>query len=532
MGFIIPTLISIALGIFSTTVMSYISMATPIGPWIAPTLVLCGLILFRIFGHVHNTKTVSLTTASGSVGGILATACGFSFPTLYFVDPMTFNSWMATPWYFAAVLGSLSLAAGLLGILIANVCEQSLIVEQHYEFPIGQLVYKMIAASNQTRKTVQLILGIVSATVFSIAQDGLVFFRGFIPHSITLVSAHAFSIFSIPQLKLDLWPFFWAIGFVTGHVIAIPLFVGAISKIFILDSLNKLFFPIISNTDFVLAFGSGMVLSGAIMSFMVSPRKIRKTFSQFKNSFSMNNTLLSVASKSLLIEGLLVFAVVCTFLTYFKFSLLNQVYLIIGTVICTYQIVVIAGKMGLAPLGRFATFIMVPGMLIFPLSMTQIVIIATFVEVSGGVAADILFGRKMAHLGAISLAQMRRYQYLGLLVSAASVGIIFWLLINHFTLGSEQLFAQRAQARQLLISVQEFNYIVLGLGFLFGFVLKFMRLNPLLVLGGLLMPLNITIGLVIGGMATLLVKDKEEYFPFWSGVFAANSLWMVFQALR
>ena len=77
-----------------------------------------------------------------------------------------------------------------------------------------------------------------------------------------------------------------------------------------------------------------------------------------------------------------------------------------------------------------------------------------------------------------------------------------------------------------------FNYIVLGLGFLFGFVLKRVRLNPLLVLGGLLMPLNITIGLVIGGMATLLVKDKEEYFPFWSGVFAANSLWMVFQALR
>ena len=53
-----------------------------------------------------------------------------------------------------------------------------------------------------------------------------------------------------------------------------------------------------------------------------------------------------------------------------------------------------------------------------------------------------------------------------------------------------------------------------------------------MVLGGLLMPLNITIGLVIGGLATLFVKDKEEYFPFWSGVFAANSLWMIFQALR
>ena len=272
--------------------------------------------------------------------------------------------------------------------------------------------------------------------LISIAQDDL-FFRGVIFHSVILLSAHAFSIFSVPQLKLDLWPFFWAIGFVTGHVIAIPLFVGALSKILILDPLNKLFFLSISQTDFVLAFGSGMVLSGAIMSFMISPRKLTKSFIKWKNNFLHTNRS-ALCVPSTLIECALVLGVVCLFLTYFKFSLLSQIYLIIGTAICTYQIIVIAGKMGLAPLGRLATFIMVPGMLIFPLSMTQIVIIATFVEISGGVAADILFGRKMAHLGACSLRQLRAYQYLGLLVSSACIGIIFWLLINHFHLGSEQ----------------------------------------------------------------------------------------------
>jgi len=133
-----------------------------------------------------------------------------------------------------------------------------------------------------------------------------------------------------------------------------------------------------------------------------------------------------------------------------------QIYLIVLTLIYTYQIVTIAGKIGLALLGRFATFVMVPAMFLFNVDAVQLVFIATFVEVCGGVATDILFGRKMARLSSIDQAQIKRYQYLGLVVSALSVGVIFWLLINQLHLGSSQLFAQRAQARQLLIHAKHF----------------------------------------------------------------------------
>ena len=169
---------------------------------------------------------------------------------------------------------------------------------------------------------------------------------------------------------------------------------------------------------------------------------------------------------------------------------------------------------------------------IFNLDYVHIVIIATFVEICGGVAADILFGRKIAQLASIDPLHIRLYQILGLIVSAVSIGLVFWLLITQFGLGSDQLFAQRAQARALLVNAKTFNYWVLALGVLFSFVLKKAKINPMLVLGGLLMPLNITIGLVLSGLSTLLVQEKEDYFPFWSGVFAANSLWMLVQALR
>ena len=126
---------------------------------------------------------------------------------------------------------------------------------------------------------------------------------------------------------------------------------------------------------------------------------------------------------------------------------------------------------------------------------------------------------------------MRRYQLLGLLISSISIGIIFWFLINHFGLGSSELFAYRAQSRQLLIQAQQFDYTVVLIGALFGLLLQQINLNPMLVLGGLLMPLDITFGLVIGGLLAMVVRDKEAWYPLWSGVFASNSIIMLLRAI-
>jgi hypothetical protein len=220
-----------------------------------------------------------------------------------------------------------------------------------------------------------------------------------------------------------------------------------------------------------------------------------------------------------------------TFLSYFAFPWYVQLYIIICSAITTYQIAAIAGRIGLALLGRFATFVMVPAMIIFNLNYVHLVFIATFVEMSGGIAADVLFGRKLAQLSDFSRAHMRQYQLLGLFVASVSIGIIFWLLINHFGLGSPELFAYRAQSRQLLIQAQQFDYGVLILGALFGMVLQALKLNPMLVLGGLLMPLDMTLGLVFGGLLAYLASDKESWYPLWSGVFAGNSLCMLYKAI-
>lgn len=528
--------LSILLSIFSTAVMAYISMATPIGPWIAPTLVLLAIICMKLCRVSKQVDAlIAYVTVAGSVGGILATAFGFSFPALYFLNASFFNTWMSNPYLFCFQISIFGLLAGWFGIFIANTLEQKLIVQEQLAFPIGQLVQKMIAAHANARKAYELIAGFISTAFFCVLQDGTRFFKGIIAKSIPLFPTKTISVISFPALVFDLWPLLWAIGFVTGHVVALPLLVGAGVKFLFMEPVNKLFFPGLPAMDFVLAFCGGLVLSGTVLGFADTPKTIYKTIKRwwFGSATQQRSSFSSFFFDNHyhLVEFSLLLICLLSFFKYLDFSYTVQCYLIVCTWMCTYQMVVVAGKIGLAQLGRYATFVMVPAMFLFSLTYQQLILIATFVEVTGGVATDILFGRKLGHEAHLSLRKVRFYQYFGLFCSCACLGIILWLLINHFTLGSTELFAYKAQSRALLINVQYFDYKALIVGFMAGLVLKYMKMNPALVLGGLLMPINISLGLIVGGLLSYVCKDKEEWYPFWSGVFASNSLWMLLKTI-
>jgi len=530
MSFLI-VLLSIVLSIFSTAVMSYISMATPIGPWIAPTLVLLAMLVVRLCyrGRDYEQEVV-LATFSGSIGGILATSFGFSFPTLYFLDPVLFGTWMSNPLFFMSVMSGIALAAGGFGFWIANILEDRLIVHEQLDFPISQLVHKMVAAQKSMRKAAELMAGFIGTMVFCVLQDGLGAVRSIVPKACTLISPCAYGILQVPLISLDLWPMLWAIGFVTGHVIAIPLLVGACSRIFIIDTMRNGLYPDAGPMEFILAFASGMIVAGTLFGFLKTPQVLWNSMRQFLMQKTSDKGVAMITKRALMQLGVLMLCCVGLF-TYFKFSFLLQLYIILFTFACTYEIANQTGKIGLARLGMFATFVMVPAMLLFNVNFLQITLIATFVEVCGGVAADVLFGRKMVPLMQIPRETMQRYQLLGLITSSLCVGGIFWLLINQFGLGTAELFAQKAKNRELLVAIKQFDWRIVLMGFGYGYLLRRAHVNPSLVLGGILMPINVSLGLIIGGLATYLVKDKEEWYPFWSGVFASNSLWMLFRSI-
>lgn len=544
---ILATIFVTILSSFSVVVMSYVAMATPLGPWIEPTVVLCIAIMLKLMAWCGmrglsvqtdrglRLRTAALVTAGSSVGGIVATGMGFSFPTLYFLDPKLFQSWMQQPFYFAAVVSGLAVVGSMFGFWIANVLEEQLLVEQRLMFPIGQLAYRMILAQNQARKAAELAVGFAGTILFCIGQ-----FLTLIPRGLTILAAHSFRLFQVPLVRFDFFPMYLAIGFVTGHMIAMPLLVGALSKIFVVDLLNHLLFPGVPAGEFMLAFCSGLIVVSTLVGLSQAPKSFWETISRliFSGPFvKSEQTADGQTNRQYALTdwhnylGLVTALSITAFFWYFGFPVWVLVYLVLFTFICVYQVVYIAGRIGLAQLGRFATFVMLPAMFLFSLNLVQIVLIATFVEVAAGVAADTLFGLKLGQLAGVPRETVKRYQIWGLVVSALVIGLIFWALVHKFGLGSPELFAQRAQTRALLINITKFNSWAIVLGALFAYLLTLTKINPMLALSGLLMPINMSLGLIAGGVGALLIKQKEEWYPFWSGVFAAHSIWMVISAL-
>jgi hypothetical protein len=630
---------AIILSIFSTAVMAYIALAASIGPWIETTLVLCSMCLFQMalskISANEYLHSVGLTTAAGGIGGILATGLAFSLPTLYFLSPSLFQSWMKDPLFFASVVTCFCFSAGSFGLLMANLFEHKFLVQQQMKFPIGELVYNAIAAPGQLYKALQLALGFFGTQLLLWWYKMSAFNPSFM-----LCNRFSWSIITLPALivPLDQVPMYLAVGFVTGHVIAVPLIVGFLAKVLCLDplfylythadnALHKFIFSSfanvhLTNTEFTLAFCSGMVLFGSCVGFIDLFKSWYSKAQQFiKNSkqravhenrfsayawvqafialavtgfflwyytFSLTQQIFLISLVALCIYVMVAFALrigvisswgffptvrlvnvggllnlligkmhsffnqydnyghkkvpwiqlcfvlMCNmiFLYWFKFTFVQQLYLLVFSAVCIYQMLIIAGRMGIIPLGRFATFVMVPGMFLFNFDFVQVTLVAAFVEIAGGVAGDALFGRKLALLAKINHTKIVSYQWLGLIICSLSIGIIFWLFIHTLGVGPESVLpATKAASRALLIAFKSFDWYVLAMGFVFGYLLTYVKVNPALLLGGILMPPSISVMLIAGGLLTYITKNKEQYYPFLSGVSAGNSIWMLAEIL-
>lgn len=543
---------SIIITIFSVIVLAYISMATMIGPWIAPTIVLIAGIFLKYKRHLspkEKQQDLALIQTVGSVGGIVATSVGFTLPTLYFLDRTQFEILLSQPLYFCSIIGAICLVAGGLGIILGRTFCKKFLVTDKLEFPVSHMIHKTITSQSDGSQTKQLLAGLSFSSIICFLRDGLKI--GSYLKIPNIIPAREFFLFpSLLQNKFSLliMPMLWSIGFISGTAIALPLLVGMISKYLVLSPLNNhslyipfKLFPVLDKMQFSMAFCSGLILAGVVPTILKYPKIIWNTikkssgysyahrFSSLKNIFiKFTHAPLKIVSN---FQALIILTLTTILFLYFGFPVISLLLMLPLTIVSAYNISFISGKIGLAQIGRFTTFVMLPTLLLFKLTPLQITILCVFVSVSITVATDLLFDYKIGELCEIEQKKITRYQWLGVIITALTIGACLWLLFNNLQLGSAELFAQRGKARALLIQSLSLNWTVLLLGFFYGLILRKLRINPTMVFGGILMPNSLTIGLVIGALGTLLSKNKKELFPFFSGIFAAESAWMVLRIL-
>ncbi len=557
--------------VLSVAILSYISMATMLGPWIAPTLVLLGSLFIkfkRTDGSVQKMRrNILLAQAIGAGGGIIAVGIGFSVPILYFLDPYTFNNWIQNACYFCTMASAICFAAGSYGILLGRNFAHNFIVTKKLPFPVSKLTYSVISSQEQTQQLKQLLGGTISTVIFSFLRDGAGKIAGVLPRTI-----YFFKSFVGDSLALALWPTLWSMGFVVGLPIVMPLVVGMISKHLVLYPLNHhaeflpfaLFQPL-AQGSFVLAFCSGLVVSELVLGVLKNPYAIVNTFTRYTRSLAQSkHTFLrfirsygkdpsrrspspkapeqplgengedvrpsfihGFSSFLKKVEPLLAIAASCAVLSYLGFSLIAQVTLLIFVALATYEISYIGCDIGLIQFGRFASFVLLPMLLLFKLNFIQVTAICVFFNICAAVASDLLFDYKTGTYCDLDRSEIHIGQWIGLLVTSLTVGLILYVIFSNLTIGSEMLFCQRGRSKVLLIQSLNLNLYVVSFGFLFGLLLKKMRISPTMTFGGIIMPNRITIGFVIGGLISALVKRKEDYFPFCAGVFASETLWVI-----
>ena len=420
-------------------------------------------------------------------------------------------------------------------------------------FPVSQLTYQTATSQTHKRQGILFLTGTCSALAISFLRDGLFKFQGFIPKNI-----HFFQYWVGKELTLSIWPTLWAIGYTTGIQIAIPLLVGVASKYIILDAINNhsryfsfsLFEPF-THLTFATAFCSGLVLTEVSLGIIKQTTTIKVTlYNYFISITSLKQVIKTIIkpkkqlpffSHSLwkqtsiavaILEPIIAIFSFFFLFSYLRFSLLSQAAFLLFTIIASYEICFIGCKIGLVQFGRFSVFVLIPMILFFKINFVQITAVCVFFNICAATASDLLFDYKTGSYCNIDKSQLHIAQWIGLIATSLSIGFILHLLFTQLELGSAELFAHRGRSKALLITSLNFNYYVVAAGSFYGLILKQFNISPTMTLGGIIMPNNITFGLVIGGLINYVTNKKyTDILPFFSGIFASETLWIIITLL-
>lgn len=526
-------------------------MATMVGPWIAPTIILLSsTILSLIPNKKVDTRSLFLIQAIGAGGGIVATGIGFALPMLYFLNPRTFWIWLSNPLYFCFILAMLCFTAGWLGLYLGKKLHTPFLKEQKLPFPVSNLLYQIITSQTQPQQSNKMLKGMLSTIILCFLRDGIGPIKGFFSKTFYL-----FPSFFRKELAFSIWPMIWALGYNIGPTLVGPLCIGIISKYFILIPLanhaSKIPFnliPSLSTEAITFAFCGGIMIfellyeGKRLMLRLIKSRKtwLKPLIKQFQNTSSYVHTTqskhnpISQTGFSLLflwLEPTLIICASAFLLSHFNFGAISQLCLILLTGATTYFICKIGGEVGFIPFGRFSTLIVITLLLCFTLDTVQATISCIFFNICAATASDLLFDYKTGALCKIDKQTTYRYQWIGLIVVAIVTGGIFWLLFTNLPLGTEALFAQRGKTKAIIIQSLNFDLSILSIGFLFGWILKKCKIHSGLVFSGLIMPNDISIGLLIGGLCAFLSRKKRIFNPFSAGIFTAESLWITITLL-
>ncbi len=536
--------VSAFFAILASVVLLYISIASGIGPWVAPVIVLAVSPLARFFSWGENTfsQYLARVQVAGAHVGLLAVAVGFTLPTYFFVNQAYFMQLITqSPLYSAACIGLFVLIWGVVGTIIGNVFAHHFLQDSTLKIPVADLIKTTIDASHEKGELSKLLEGMGIGGVFCALKSWL----------LSKSASSLMQLSFLPQVGVmgasvapAISPTLWAVGFIAGPTMALALFIGLASKYFVFNPI----FTVISDwrpmleltsEQYFVAISSGLVIADLVVGGLVSLRDLVVTLLRKDGLGSLVSyardglrRTRAIVSQEDFVWFAMSGAVAVWFLRWFKITSPALVaFLIAGCCVAVYQMTLLAGQIGLVQFGRFATFVMLPCLFFFKITAFQAIVVSAIVCIVGAAAANLLFQYRLADDMKIERSTMYNIQMVSTLLGAAAIGIVFVLLCSHLKLGSAEFFAFRCYARALLIQSFNFDLLSVAIGVAWGVVLRFFGASPAMVLGGILMPRELVVAFVFGAILSALTENPREHMATASGVFAAEALWVFVRIL-
>lgn len=510
----------IILIIFSCITLSYVAMAASIGPWISPAIIILSNILIsktNIFSSKKNYFSL-LNQASCNLAGLVCTAIGFTLPTLFFLDRDLFQDFLNRPVYFCVLISAFVLVGSILGSASISVFGQK-IAQEFDSCPVSTLIIQTDEQCKKNSQELPIFFGFFASSLVCLIRDGLKFGSSVL----------------LPQTKLiflSIRPTMLAVGYTIGSKIIAPLIIGIVCKDLLIKPLACLtqtgvlkFFSTVDDLSLTAAFCGGMILFEVLNSFFgsINRTNAQKLLNRFFNTEEKLFTKIKNLLKSRLLPALLVSVAM---LSMFGFSPIQAIFISVGSIISSIEISRFVLGYGLAPFGRFATFIMFPAIALFTMGGLQTTLLCVFVGIACAAAANLTIQNGISKLKNIDAVELKIHHWLGILISSLSVGIIFWLLCTNLKIGTSELFAQRGRIRAIMIATPEFNRWFMLLGGFFGFLMKKLNFPITMVFGGLMMPKDLTIGLILGAFFRKILAKTQKIENFWTGVFIGESIFI------
>ena len=489
--------------------------------------------IIRIILRRDSILENNMVQTIGSAGESVAAGAIFTLPALFiWAKEGTISAPSILTLFLVALVG------GILGVVFMVPLRQALIVEEHgtLPFPEGTACAEVLLAGEEGGSKAGIVFaGLGISALYKFITDGLKVFPSEIGYDIASYKGSSVGIQVLPALA--------GVGYICGTKISSYLFAGGALSWFVIMPLIALFganatiFPgsdpiaTLSPGDlwgtYVKYIGAGAVATGGIISLIKSMPLIVKTFKKAMQSMGKGSAKASSLRTErdlpmpVLIVTMIVIAVAIWLLPAFPVNLLGAcIVVIFGFFFATVssRMVGLIGSSNNPVSGMAIATIIITTILLKSTGttgvagMTGAIAIGGIICVIAAIAGDCSQDLKTGFIVGATPKKQQIGEIIGVVVSAASIGFVLYLLNSAWDFGGQGIPAPQATMMKMLVEGimnAELPWALILIGVFIAIVVEILKIPVMPFAVGMYLPFSLSAGIMAGGVVRWFIDRRK-----------------------